>query len=102
MSDLHAFLETGERLGERSLFREPENGVAYDVVAVEKSGRRKGDRVFLMVHEVTDPCVLLVGNPVKLDVLKGVGRLLTVELATGKIRDAILETGIQDTVPTGY
>lgn len=103
MAKLETLLQPGETIAETivSGFDNSYNpDVDYSIHVLERPGLKAGDEVLLEIRGSAEPCVLIGGNPLKLGVVHGFGRLAMVNLATGEISNAILEEGAEVEVPT--
>lgn len=73
--------------------------VDYSIFVLERPDLKTGDEVLLEIRGKLEPCVLVGGNPLKIDVVQGFGRLATIDLENGTASDIFLEPGTEAVVP---
>ncbi len=99
MSSVDIFLQTDESIVERIDSEPDDHSVDYSIFVLERPDLTTGDEVLLEIRASAEPCVLIGGNFLKLDILQGFGRLAIIELATGQMRNIALEKGTEAKVP---
>ncbi len=77
-----------------------EGGIDFDIMTVSSPGMKEGDRVLLNIATKTGDSVLMGGNPLAVDVLRGAGKLVTTDLKDGSISETPLTPGQHLTIPT--
>lgn len=77
-----------------------EGGVEFDIMTVSSPWMKEGDRVLLNIATRTGDSVLIGGNALNIDVLRGAGRLVTTDLKDGSVNETPLEPGQHLTIPS--
>ncbi len=95
MFEVIPFLRNKEAIDETIEIHPKETEVDYSIHILSHPDLNLGEEVLLEIRKSSEPCVLIGGNPVQLDVLYGVGRLAMIELATGKKTVVPLDPGTQ-------
>ena len=95
MAKLDKFLRPDEAIVDR-IHSDPDNpDVDYSIFVLQRPDLTTGDEVLLEIRGSAEPCVLIGGNSLKLDVVQGFGRLAIIELATGEKPNIFLEEGAE-------
>lgn len=98
-SPFGSYLEDGEKIVASTPIVD-ESGVDFDVMTVASPGMKEGDRVLLNIATKTGDNVLIGGNPLGIDVLRGAGRLVVTDLKDGSVTETQLEPGQHLTIPS--
>lgn len=93
MTELAKFLETGESIS--SVIEYP----GFDINIVERQGLASGDEVLLDIRTATEPCVLVGGNHLRIEVASGYGRLAMTDLEAGIQTNIFLEPDLVTDIP---
>ena len=93
------FLAQGETAGEPEVFQH--GNVDFDMIPVSSEELGENDRVLLDIRKGSEPCVLLAGQPFEDRVIRGMGRLITVDLAQGIRHERTLVEGEQNRIQVG-
>lgn len=97
---LNKFLQPDETIVDKIHSDSDNPDVDYSIFVLQRHGLKTGDEVLLEIRGSAEPCVLIGGNPLKLNILQGFGRLAILELATSEMRNIFLEVGDDVEVPT--
>ncbi len=98
MSNINQFLKPGETVVD-TITNASGGEVDYSIYVLERSDLSTGDEVLLEISSKLEPCVLIGGNPLKIDVVQGFGRLAIIDLKSGAGSEIFLEPGVEAEVP---
>jgi hypothetical protein len=98
MKDVRDFLGSNEKLADKVVVFKPEDNVRYVLYMLAVDGEQTEDDVILEITNNTEPCVLIDGNKLELNVLSGLGRLTVLDLESGEREVTDLTEGTQTQV----
>lgn len=88
------YLDAGEDLGKPKEFGDDPQDPDFILYPIWKYGRGKDDSVFIDVRRQTEPVVLLDGNDLHIQTVRGLGRLTTVDLTNGTVEVTELKPSV--------
>lgn len=101
MFRLDVFLETGESLATPIAMGDNKENPDYFIYPVYKAGRPADDRVLLDIRTISEAVTLVGGNPLHIETLRGSGKVVIIEAASGKRHEKSLTEGVAFEVPVG-
>jgi len=99
MSSVEAFLLEGEHIGESFANTSDITSVDYTAHVIQRPGLKSGDEVLLEIRGFGEPCILMGGNSIELEVVSGFGKLAMIDLTVANITDIPLAPGTKAVVP---